>query len=398
MKRQASVWVLIVAAGFMVAQPTVGFSQTAKDNTEARQLFNKGVEFQINRNYADAERTFREALRKYPKAENSDRTAFYLIETLMKLRRVQEARAEAENFRRRYPSSRWQPDVTEVILELGGQAHISTDAGIWNSPAELREAQNIADKMLGLRTPVGPPNKIYGDDFPSYPSLDAEILRQIIQRDPEQGIEEARKLLKNNPSDPAVIANLGTIANSDSPRAIPFLLGLWGNTAATPSARDLAFFWFSRRHPDKAEVARAITDLLRKPETQPVASEALRRMTVADHRAVLEKIVTASNSDKFVIIDRIYRRGTSLLKADLLMFVGQLDDSRAVSLIVQAAQTDPDLSVRRAAVRALGGRKDVDTATLEALMRSAQPQPAPRAPQPTRFAPASGSAITGLSP
>jgi TolA-binding protein len=114
-------WSLIIAAGFIVAQPSIGLSQNGKENTEARKLFNKGVEFHINKDYVEAEKRFREALWLYPNADQSDRTAFYLIDTLVKLRRVQEARAEAENFRKRHPQSKWDADVNEVILKMGGQ-------------------------------------------------------------------------------------------------------------------------------------------------------------------------------------------------------------------------------------------------------------------------------------
>ena len=397
MKPLSLIWSLMIAAGLIVAQPSIGLSQTAKESADpARQLFNKGVEFQSHGDYAQAEKTFREVLRRYPTDKHSDQTAFYLIDTLMRLRRVQEARTEAENFPRRYPQSKWKTDVAEVILELGGPA--PADARIWNSPAELREAQARANRMLGLSTPIGgPSNSIYPDNFPPNASMYAEILRQMIQLDRERGIEEAKQRLRENPSDPVVVANLGTIANSDSSQAIPFLLSVWGNTAATPNARNTAFFWFARRNPDKQEVARAITDLFQRPQTEGVASEALRNMTVADHRAVLEKIVMASNPEKFVLIEKIYRRGSELLRPDLLMFVARLDDSRAVPFIVKAAQSDPDPDVRAAAARALGTRKDVDASTLQTLIRSVPPPPRPT--QPSRFmAPASGSAISGLTP
>jgi tetratricopeptide (TPR) repeat protein len=379
----------IFAAGMVVAHPSPGISQTARENSEARKLFNEGVEFQHEGNFLEAEKKFREALRKYPRAEQADRTAFYLIDTLVKLRRVQEARTEIESFRRSYPQSKWQPEVNQSILTLGGMPAAPAESVIWNSPVELRETQALADRLLNVKTPVGPPEKIYDPAFPPNASMKAELLRQIIQRDRERGIQEAKELLKADPSDPAVGANLGTIANSNSPQAVPFLLSVWANTSATPNMRNNAFFWFSRRNPDKEEVAKAITDLLAKRETERVASEALFRMTVADHRAVLEKIVMSSNPEKFVAMEKIYRNGSVLLRTDLLMFVAMLNDPRAVPFIVEAAQNDRDASVRRAAAQALGSRKDVDIETLDRLMKS--PPPAARAPQSLRFTPTGGS-------
>jgi tetratricopeptide (TPR) repeat protein len=385
---------LILAAGVAVAHSPQGLAQTPRENAEARRLFNEGVNLQDRGNMAEAEKKFREALTKYPKAEQSDRTAYYLINTLVKLARLQDARTEIEQFRKNYPQSKWQPDVNENIVKLGGQVGAPAEAAIWNSPAELREAQALADRLRGAKTPIGP-NNIYPDEFPANASMNAEILRQIVLRDVEAGIERAKNLLRANPSDPVVVANLGTIANSDSPQTLPFLLSLWANTSAAPNVKNIAFFWFSRRNPDKEEVAKTIMDMLAKRETEAVASEALYRMTVADHRAVLEKIVNSSRPDKFPLMEKIYRNGSSLLRTDLLMFVARLNDPKSVPFIVGVAQNDRDVSVRRAAARALGGRKDVDIQVLERLMNSAPPPPQP--PQFIRL-PQQPTGTTGSAP
>jgi len=317
MKRYLLACALVLALG-AVARPPMGIAQTERENTEARRLFNEGDQLQHVGNFVEAEKKFREAVRRYPKAEGADRADYYLIITLVQLRRLQDARTEIENFRKNYPQSKWLGDVNEKVLILGGLPGAVSEASIWNSPAELREAQALADLLRGAKTPEGPPNKIYADDLPPNASMKAELLRQIIQRDPDQGIEESKKLLQENSAHPAVVANLGTIANSESPRAVPFLLSVWGSSAP-PNMRNIAFFWFSRRNPNKEEVAKAIMDLLAKRETERVASEALYRLTVADHRAVLEKIVASSNPEKFVLMEKIYRNGSSLLKTDLLM-------------------------------------------------------------------------------
>jgi tetratricopeptide (TPR) repeat protein len=385
---------LILAAGVAVAHSPQGLAQTPRENAEARRLFNEGVNLQDRGNMAEAEKKFREALTKYPKAEQSDRTAYYLINTLVKLARLQDARTEIEQFRKNYPQSKWQPDVNENIVKLGGQVGAPPEAAIWNSPAELREAQAIADRLRRAAIPIVPPNNNYPDEFPQNASMDAEVLRQIVLRDVNAGIERAKSLLRTNPSDPVVVANLGTIANSDSPQTLPFLLSLWVNTSAAPNVRNIAFFWFSRRNPDKEEVAKTIMDMLAKRETEAIASEALYRMTVADHRAVLEKIVMSSHPDKFPLMEKIYRNGSVLLRTDLLMFVARLNDPKSVPFIVGVAQNDRDVSVRRAAARALGGRKDVDIQVLERLMNSAPP--APQAPQFIRLPQPSGT--TGSAP
>ena len=63
---------LILAAGVAVAHSPQGLAQTPRENAEARRLFNEGVLFQDRGNLGEAEKKFREALTKYPKAEQSD--------------------------------------------------------------------------------------------------------------------------------------------------------------------------------------------------------------------------------------------------------------------------------------------------------------------------------------
>jgi hypothetical protein len=378
MKWNSFIFNAVLATTMVVAYPSAGVSQSPAQNAEARRLYTEGRDLYFDGNFAEAERRFREALSRFPKAEQSDRTAYFLIDTLIKLRRVQDARVEIETFRRNYPKSNWQTDVDEKTVILGGLPNAPSTA-IWNSPAELREAQARFDLLYGIITPTAPGSKPYADDFPANASYHAEILRQIIQRQPDRGIESAKELLKTNPSDPAVRDNLGTIANSDSSQALSFLLSVWTNPASSPNMRNTAFFWASRRNPDKEQVANAVMELLAKPETQAVASETLYRMTVADHRAVLQSIVNSSNPIKFSLMDTIYRNGSVLLRTDLLMFVARLEDPRAVPFIIEAAQNDKDASVRRAAVQALGSRKDVDVGMLEKLMRTTS-NPASRQP------------------
>jgi tetratricopeptide (TPR) repeat protein len=370
---------LFLATSVFATFPSAAMAQTQRENSEARRLFNEGVEFQNNGNFVAAEQKFRETLRRYPNAEQTDRTYYYLIDTLLKLQRVPAARIELDNLSKKYPKSKWLVDANEQILSLGGQPR-PAEAPIWNSPAEVREAQYRANVLLGVA--INPGIGKYPEDFPRNASTKAEMLRLIIQLDPDGGIEDAKTLLKANPSDPAVMVNLGTIANSDSPQKVTFLFSIWGNAAASPNMRNSAYFWFARMNPNREEVAKTTMDLLAKPETEKVGSEALFRLSVADHRAVLEKIVMSSNPEKFPLMKKIYQNGSVMLRSDLLMFVGRLSDPKSVPFIIDAAQNDADASVRRAAVQALSGRKDVDVETLRRLMNSAPP--APRTPQTTR--------------
>jgi tetratricopeptide (TPR) repeat protein len=363
---------LILTAGSGVAHPQSGMAQTTKENTEARRLWNEGNELYNDGNFADAEKKFRETLTKYPKADQSDRTSYYLIVTLEKLRRFQDARTEIENFHRNYPGSRWRSDVDERSLSLGASSNSISEQ-------EAKIAKERAESERRSSSAL-PPNA----------SMDAVILQKIIQADPNEGIVKARERLKNDPSDPAVVNNLGTIFSSNSPQALPFLLDL-SNTAASPNTRTIAFFYAMRLNPDKVQVANTMMEMLTKKENESIVSEALFRMTFVEHRQVLAKIVASSNPNKFDAIEKIYRGGSITLRSDLLTAVATLRmDPKAESFIMDAAQNDKDLAVRRAAIEALMLQKrGGDLKALEYLLSTVPPKNTapPVAVAPERAAP-----------
>jgi tetratricopeptide (TPR) repeat protein len=359
MKWSSLILSLILTAGLAMAHPPAGLAQSARENTEARKLWTEGNELYNDGNFAEAEKKFREALTKYPKAEQSDRTAYYLIITLEKLRRLRDARTEIENFHRNFPGSRWRQDVDEKSLAIGGLSANDLLAQEQKIAKERQESERRGSPAL-------PPNA----------SMDAAVLQMIIQMDPNAGIEKIRERLKIDPSDPAVIANIGTIFSSNSPQALPFLLEL-ANSASSPHARTIAFFFAMRRNPDKEQVARTLMEMLEKKENEPIVSEALFQMTYIEHRAVLAKIVASSKPDKFDAIEKIYRGGSVTLRSDLLDAVAKLkDDPRAEAFITDAAQNDKDLAVRRAAMAALIRYKGgADVKTLENLLSPSPPRP-----------------------
>jgi len=246
------------------------------------------------------------------------------------------------------------------------------------------------DSSKGAALAIGPPEKIY-DPRPLAPNADqkAVFLRQLILMDPERGILNAKELLKADPSNPAVIPNLSVIALTNFPQRVPFLLSVWSNPSLSPNVRNEAFFWYGRTNPDKDAVAKEMMNLLESRETEALASDTLANMIVPDHRAVLGRIASSSRPNKFDLMRKIYQRGSVLLRTDLLKFISRLDDPKAVAFLMDAAQNDKDITVRRVAAQELTSRKDVDVATLERLLRSAPtPPPAPRTPpQPLRLFP-----------
>ena len=370
MKWNSAVSSLILAIGMIASYPSVGVAQTAPENPEARKLWNAGIELFNDGNFADAEKTFRETLTKYPKYQ-ADRTTYYLIRTLEKLRRFRDARTEIENFHRNFPGSRWRDDVDEVSLALGG-----LDNNQLQQEAKIAKERAESERR---GSPVLPPNA----------SMDAQILRMIIRANPNEGIERIKERLKNDPADQAVLNNLGTIFSSNSPQALPFLLDL-SNSAASPNIRTTAFFFAMRLNPDRVQVANTMMEMLGKKENEGIVSEALFQMKYVEHRAVLAKIVESSNPNKFDAIEKIYRGGSITLRSDLLDAVAKLrDDPRAESFILDAAKNDKDLAVRRAALNALVNLKGAaDVRTLESLL-SPMPAKNTTAPAPVRVAPLS---------
>jgi hypothetical protein len=214
--------------------------------------------------------------------------------------------------------------------------------------------------------------------------MDAMVLRMIIQANPAEGIEKVKERLKIDPSDQAVLANLGSIFSSMSPQALPFLLDL-SNSASSPNIRTTAFFYAMRLNPDRVQVANTMMEMLGKKENEPIVSEALFRMPYLVHREVLAEIVRSSNSNKFDAIEKIYRGGSITLRSDLLDAVAKLkDDPRAESFIIDAAKNDKDMAVRRAALEALIRLKGAaDVRTLENLLKT-MPTKSTSPPAPVR--------------
>jgi len=377
MKRNSLILSLILAAGVLAVHPQAGIAQATKENTEARRLWNEGNELYNDGNFADAEKKFREALTKYPKADQADRSAYYLIITLEKLRRFQHARTEIENFHRNYPGSRWRSDVDEKSLVLGASSN------------------SIAEQEAKIEKEHAESQKRGSAALPPNASMDAVILQMIIQQSPNEGIETVKERLKKDPSDPAVVANLGTIFNSNSPLALPFLLDL-SNSAVSPTTRTIAFFYAMRRNPDKGQVANTLMEMLGKKENESIVSEALFRMTFEEHRQVLAKIVASPNPNKFDAIEKIYRGGSITLRTDLLTAVATLrNDPKAECFIMDAAQNDKDLAVRQAAIEALIMQKHgADARSLQNLLSTMPPKKiAPPVPvAPARVAPSTNSA------
>lgn len=387
----------------VIILPTDGVAQTSQQNSEARKLFIEGRDLQDDGKFADAEKKFREALTRYPKADQSDRTAYYLIATLVRLGRAADARNEIDNFRKNYPQSTWKSDVDEKALTLGPNVstpfayYVRSQLGaepnvhvIEPGTVLLNHGLNTWQSNVTSWNTAGTPFALYTGSS----TLESELLRLILEKDVERGIEVARERLKTDPADPAVISNLGTIANSSSAQALPFLMGLVTSPTANPNAKSQALFWATRRTGDKDQMAKALMDMLSGPngkETETIVTEVLQRFSAIERRNALALITQSQNAERVNLMDRLYRAGGPPVRLDIVRAVGQMPqgaaastqamDRRVLTFLTEAAQNDKDTSVRRTAIQALASRKDVDVKTLESLLRSV---PRVETPQPVK--------------
>ena len=88
---------------------------------QARELFVAGQKSYDENNFAEAEKRFREVLRKFPRNRLAERADYYLIRTLSQLGKKSEAIGRINAFARTYPKSSWQSDVRELRIQLTNQ-------------------------------------------------------------------------------------------------------------------------------------------------------------------------------------------------------------------------------------------------------------------------------------
>jgi tetratricopeptide (TPR) repeat protein len=356
--------------GLAILSPGLVRGQSTAQNHAARTLFLEGRDFLDAGKLAEAERKFHEALTKYPKADQSDGTAFYRISTLIKLGRPGEALAEIEQFNRNYPQSPWKTDVEEERISVAGSFIFSTNRVVSPNRAQITTPVKpfSGNKVIRKRnggivtmpafTAVRP---IPFTTVAGTPSFESEVLRVILEKDADRGIELAKERLKNDPADPAVISNLSTIAGSTSAHAVPFLVTLAGSSD-NPNARSLAIFWMSRHNGDKNALAKAFVDMVansRDQQTDAAVAAALARLNSMERRQAIQKFIEVKSPLRLSMFQKIYRNSPNAqVRTQLIEAAAQLPDARSVSFLSDVARRDADSDVRRSATRALAGRKD----------------------------------------
>jgi Outer membrane lipoprotein/HEAT repeats len=385
MRRNAAVLSFALVMNLTVVSAPWAQAQSPAQNTTARALFMEGQNFWDDGKFADAEKKFRDALTRYPKADQSDRTAYYLITTLIRLGRTADARTEIENFSRNYPQSTWKSDVEESRIRLVHQPFIVTPNGVQVTvhafplqdvvtPAtDIRQRFVLENRGPGVGS--GPPRAV--SIVMESPSLQSEVLRLIVEKNPDRGIEVAKERLRVDPSDPAVISNLGTIANSNSPQALPFMVKIFGSSAS-PNVKSQAIFWTVNRNGDREAVARALTDMMansKDRETDAAVAEALLRLNVVERRTAIEKFIEIKNPERLVMLERIYRNSPNAqLRTQMAQAAAQVPELKALTFLADVARNDKDITVRRSAIQALAARPDGEgVKVLEDLLKTLPP-------------------------
>ena len=367
MKWHKTIWTLTLVAVLAAVHPLRAMAQSPAQNSAARALFLEGRDFWDDGKFVDAEKKFREALTKYPKAEQSDKTAYYLITTLIKLNRIPDVRTEINEFGRNYPQSNWRSDVEEKRMQLGFTYTIGRTFKASSTPSPRA------------------PFSTFGPGFPPPApvvinvSLEQEIVRQILEKDPDQGIEVARERLRTNPADPAVMTNLSTIAHSHSAQAVPFLVHLAGGPSSTPNARDQATFWLARMSGGKDDLGTAFIGMMKDGAGARAVTDVMVRFNTSERRMTLDQILKSSyaNAEKLGTLQRIYRDSSNLqLRSQVVEAAGSAPEAAALPFLTDVVRNEKDPSVRYIAVQALGIRKDVDPKTLIELLNSVTPRPA----------------------
>ena len=358
MKSNSLLITFLVAAILLAGTPQL-HAQTSAQNNQARSLFLEGCDLWDEGNFVAAERKFRDALTRYPKAEQSDRTSYYLITTLINLGRADEARAEILNFYKAYPHSTWRSDVEEKRLML-------------SEPS--RTALRGYQPARGFAVPPGQYRIVIPNPVPVNvhvsPSLEQEQLRIIVQTDANKGIAVARERLRVNPSDPAVVSNFVTIAGSGSPHAFPFFVVLAGK-GPNPHTREQAGFWIGRLKNENDAVGKGLVEIVKEKDGVPIVVEVFSRINPAATQNVLNQVIEVPSVEKLDALEKIYRNTTlQPVRSQIVQSAGSMPEPAARDFLTEVAKTESNVSIRLAAIHTLSMRPDVDVKALEDILKT----------------------------
>ena len=354
----------------LLTMPTQLRAQTSSSNHPARVLYTEGRDLLDDGSYVEAEKKFREVLKKYPRAERPDRTSFMLITSLIKQGRTADALGEIATFNKKYPRSQWRDDVEEKRLVLTGLPRPVFRGGTYRvGSAPLPVPPPTSGKIIMTPAPFGTwhvPN----------PSLEQEQIRIIIQQDANHGIAVARERLKANPTDPAVVSNFSIIASSGSPQAFPFFVVIAGK-GPNPHTQIQAQFYLGRLNNEKDAVGKGLVEMMKEEDKVPVVADVFTRSNPNVTRTVLSQLVQFPGPEKLVALERMYYTiAAPKVREQIVQSAGSIPESAALEFLTDVVKNEHEFFVRAEAVQSLSLRSDVNEKMMEAFVKTLAASPA----------------------
>jgi HEAT repeat protein len=373
---------------------------------EARDIFNAGQRFFDEYKFGDAENRFREVVRRFPANAIADRADYYLIRTLAQVGKQKEALTRIDGFAKQYPKSKWLSDVEELRIELTNQipakAEVILRPFYVNAPPATQAPQQAPSPSPFGVVPPAPPSPPAAPPKPApFPgsfqssdpevSLQQEVMRAMFRTNVNRAIVIATERLKADPGDPVVLSSLNVVAQSPAPEAMSMLLTIV-KSSTNPKARRDAIFWLGQSRGDKDAIVDTIVGLmptLAEDDSEAVAytlsqirSDKSINALVSIARDKNKSEKTRTNSvfwigqsraqNRVRLLDDIYKGSmdNSKIRQQVLAALSQTREPQAVTLLGNAASTDPDIEVRKQAVFWIGqSRSPEANQVLEDLLR-----------------------------
>ena len=408
----------MVTLGFVVVSSMTARAQTHAPNylfnfsfqiDQARELFVSGQKFYDENNFVEAEKQFREVLRRFPRNRFAERADYYLIRTLTQLGRRAEAIGRINAFARQYPKSSWQDDVRELRIRLTNQVSPEAESLLLAPvPPSPFPAPPAPPSQAAPPQPAPPPapavrigrgavkvttfNAGQNAAIDSEISLQQEIMRAVFRNDAERGMEIAAERLKNDPADPVVLSNLHMVAASLSSQALPILVSIARGSTNLKARKD-AIFWIGQsKVANKDSAVDTIVGLVPslaedEAETaaftlgQMITEKALNGLaSIARDKSKSEKVRNTALywigesklPNRVALLEDVYKNAMDNTKIRLqaLFALAETRDPQAAAVLGNIAASDPELEVKRQAVFWLGRMKNTEAGQeLEKLLR-----------------------------
>jgi hypothetical protein len=322
----------------------------------ARELFNAGQRFYDQYRFADAERTFREVIQKYPKSNIADRAEYYLIRTLAQSGKQAEAVERIDAFPKSYPKSAWNADAQEIKIQLTNQIPPKAVAVLVRTP-QVPPAPPAPPTPFAVATPVVA--RPFGtQNLDPQITLQQEVMRAMFFTDAARAIQIAMDRLKSDMNDPLVLSSMNMIAFSGLPQAVPLFVDV-ARRSPNLRARKDAIFWMTQAASDKDAIVDTLMGLL--PTSNDEDSDAVA--------FALGQIHTDKAFNALATIARDKHR-TAKARASALRWIGQSQSPQAASTLEAVATTDSDITLRTEAVRWLSLMRTADAnQALENILR-----------------------------